>query len=289
MREPTRTFFSLHRTSKRNDAQTRLSALRRKLVSEQATRGEQMEKFWETCGHLGDYFEQHLHARHRLRTLNWQLRRWARQPAAARKTSLESELHRALQDGRSHEIHRLTLLMGGKEIGVRKRIFFSGLPGSRPEQEEMKTHVTMPGARGGNGRRSGRYKGNGTRMHRQARHATPRAAGHEHGDKSENDPFQNSEEAGKRNQTQGSATLECTRRASPYVLLAFIPVSRTVRETVLDRGGRAFLAKMARVPPRTKEENTRKKGAGLSWHTHKEHSTHHAAHTRPKRHSDRQT
>ena len=77
MREPARTFFSLHRTSKRerDDAHTRLSALRRKLVSESATRREQMGKFWKTCGHLGDYSEQHLHARHRLMILNWQLRR----------------------------------------------------------------------------------------------------------------------------------------------------------------------------------------------------------------------
>ena len=52
MREPAQTFFSLHRTSKRDDAQKRLSALRRKLVSEQALRREQMGKFWETYGHL---------------------------------------------------------------------------------------------------------------------------------------------------------------------------------------------------------------------------------------------
>ena len=45
MREPARTFFSLHRTSKKDDAKRRLSALRRKLVSEQATRREQMGKF----------------------------------------------------------------------------------------------------------------------------------------------------------------------------------------------------------------------------------------------------
>ena len=36
---------------------------------------------------------------------------------------------------------------GRKGIGVRKRHFFH-LPRSRPEQEEMNTHVTMPGARG---------------------------------------------------------------------------------------------------------------------------------------------
>ena len=97
-----------------------------------------MGKFWESYRHLGDYSEQHLHARHRLATLNWQLRRWARQPAAARKMSLESELHQALRDGRSHEVHRLTQLLGGKGIGVRKR---------RRDREEMKTHVAMPGGK----------------------------------------------------------------------------------------------------------------------------------------------
>ena len=125
------TSFSQHRTSKRDCAQTRLSALRRKLVSEEATRTEQMGKFWET---------QHLHERHRLMTLSWQLRRWARQLAAARRTSLESELHRAPNYGRSHELHRLTQLLAGKRIGVRKRLFFH-LLGSRPEQDEMKTYV----------------------------------------------------------------------------------------------------------------------------------------------------
>ena len=127
--EPAQTFFSLHRTSKRDDAQKRLSALRRKLVSEQALRREQMGKFWETYGHLGDYSEQHLHARHRVMSLNWQLRRWTRQSAAARKTSLESDLHRALRNGRSHEVHRLTQLLGGSGIAVPKRLFFH-LPGS---------------------------------------------------------------------------------------------------------------------------------------------------------------
>ena len=54
MREPAQTFFSLNRTSKRDDVKRRLSALQRKLVSEQAIRREQMGKFWETHGHLGD-------------------------------------------------------------------------------------------------------------------------------------------------------------------------------------------------------------------------------------------
>ena len=140
--------FSLHRTSKRDDAQKRLSALRCKLVSEKAIRREQMGKFWETSGHLGDYSEQHLHARHRLMSLSWQLRRWTRRSAPARRTSLESDLHRALRNGRSHWAHRLTQLLGGSCIGVRKRLFFH-LPGSRPDKEEMKTHVTMPGVMGG--------------------------------------------------------------------------------------------------------------------------------------------
>ena len=96
---------------------------------------------------MGNYSEQHLHARHGLMTFKWKLRRWARQSAAARRTSLQSELHRALKDGRCHESHRLTQLMGVKGIGVRKRLFFH-LHGSRPEQEEMKNHVTLPGASG---------------------------------------------------------------------------------------------------------------------------------------------
>ena len=148
MREPARTFFSLYRTAMKDDAKRRLSALRRKLVSEQATRREQMGKFGETYGHMGDFSEQHLHARHRLLTLNWQLRRWSRQAAAARRMSLETELHKALKEGRRREIHRLTQLLGGKGVGVRKRLFFH-LPGSRPDKEGMKTHVTRPGPNGG--------------------------------------------------------------------------------------------------------------------------------------------
>ena len=146
MREPARTFFSLHRTSKNDDAKRRLSALRRKIVSEQAVRREQLGKFWETYGHMGDYSEQHLHARHRLLNLNWKLRRWSRQAAAARRVSLETELRKALRDGRSHEVRRLTQLLGGKGVGVCNRLFFH-LPGSRPDKEEMRTHVTMPGAK----------------------------------------------------------------------------------------------------------------------------------------------
>ena len=61
------------------------------------------------------------------------------------RTYLESELHRALKGGRSHEVHRLTQLLGGKGIGVSSRLH---LFGPRPEQEEMKTHVTMHGVRG---------------------------------------------------------------------------------------------------------------------------------------------
>ena len=65
MREIAKTFF-LHRTAKGNDAQKKLSTLRLILVSEHATRREQMGKFGETYGHLSGYSEQHLHARHRL-------------------------------------------------------------------------------------------------------------------------------------------------------------------------------------------------------------------------------
>ena len=102
MRELAQTLFSLHRTSKRDDAQKRLSALRRKLVSEQALRREQVGMFGETYGQLGDFSEQHLHARHKLMSLSWQLRRWTRQSASARRTSLVSDLHRALRNGRCH-------------------------------------------------------------------------------------------------------------------------------------------------------------------------------------------
>ena len=102
MREPAQTFFSLHLTSKRDDAQKRLSALRCKLVSEQAIRREKMGKFWETYGHLGDYSEQQLHARHRLMSLIWHMRRWTRQSAAARRTSLKNRsIYCVGQDERS--------------------------------------------------------------------------------------------------------------------------------------------------------------------------------------------
>ena len=60
---------------------------------------------------------------------------------------METELHKALRDGRSHDVHRLTQLLGGKGVGVRKRLFFH-LLGSRPDKEEMKTHVTKPAASG---------------------------------------------------------------------------------------------------------------------------------------------
>ena len=50
MREPAQTFFSLDRISKRDDAKKRLSALRCKLVSEQAIRREQKEKFGRHTG-----------------------------------------------------------------------------------------------------------------------------------------------------------------------------------------------------------------------------------------------
>ena len=106
-----------------------------------------MGTFWETSGHLRDYSEQHLDVRHRLLNLNWQLRRWSRQAAADRRISLETELHKAMRDSRSHEIHRLTQMLGGRGVGVRKRLFFH-LPGSRPDKEEMRTHVTVPGAKG---------------------------------------------------------------------------------------------------------------------------------------------
>ena len=98
-------------------------------------------RVWDSLGRLTDTWEitqrQPLHAWHRLMTLNWQLRRWTRQSSAARRTSLNKELHRSLKDGRSHEVHRLTQLLGGRWIGVRKRFFFH-LLGWRPEQEEMK-------------------------------------------------------------------------------------------------------------------------------------------------------
>ena len=133
MRELARTFFSLHRTPKMDDAQKRLSALRRKLISEQALSREQMGTFRETHGHQGDCSEQHLHARHKLMTLQRQLRRRTKQSAAALRTSLESELHRALKDGRGHEGHTLTQLLGGQEIGIRTMLFSTAKTGATLE------------------------------------------------------------------------------------------------------------------------------------------------------------
>ena len=251
MRELARTFFSLNRTSKKDDVKRRLSALRRKLVSEQATRREQMGKFWETYGHLGDYSEQHLHARHRLSNLSWQLRRWSRQAAAARRSSLETELHKALRKGRSHEVHRLTQLLGGKGVGVRKRLFFH-LPGSRPDKEEMKTHVTKLGASVGIGCRSGRHWGNGAKI--QGGSAASRTTGHEYGDKGKKDPLLHSKRAGEGEPAQGSATLECTRGALSYVRIAIVSVGGT--ETTRRHRGR-------RNHERSKEVHTCKDGIGI--------------------------
>ena len=124
------------------------------------------------------------------------------------RTYLESELHRALKGGRSHEVHRLTQLLGGKEIGVSNRLH---LPGPRPEQEETKTHVTMHGVRGRMDAEVVDNRENGARI--PAGHAAPQAAGHARGGKSENDPFQNSHGADKRTQ-QDRGTLERTHSSS---------------------------------------------------------------------------
>ena len=141
MKEPARTFFSLQSTSKRNDVKTRFSLLRRKLVSEQARRREEMGKFWDTYGHLGDYSEQHLHTgeiEFAIVSMDETGRRSSKNVTGIRLCS-------ALDKGRSHQVHRLTQLLGGRGIGVRKRLFFH-LPGSPPDREDITTHVTKPGA-----------------------------------------------------------------------------------------------------------------------------------------------
>ena len=128
MREPAPTFFSLHHTSKRRTEAT-------------VGRREQMGKFWETYKHLGDYPEQHLHARHKLMSLNWQLRQWTRQTAAARRTS-------GVGSAQSAEA-------GKKPRGTQTDAAAwwewywdpQASPSSRPDKE-MKTHVTMPSAMG---------------------------------------------------------------------------------------------------------------------------------------------
>ena len=104
-------------------------------------------------------------------------------------------MHQALRAGRSHEVHRLTQLLGGKGIGVRRRIFFH-LLGSRPEQEELKAHVTMLGARG----RMDAQVVDKRETGREFQADVPRAAGHGHGDKSGNNAFQHSKRAGERKQ-----------------------------------------------------------------------------------------
>ena len=67
MSELASAFFSLQRVSKRND-------VKNVCVGAEARHWEKIGKFWETHGHLGDYSEQHLHARHILLNLSWQLR-----------------------------------------------------------------------------------------------------------------------------------------------------------------------------------------------------------------------
>ena len=101
-------------------------------------------------------------------------------------------------------------------------------------------------------------------------HAAPRAAGHEHCDKSENDSFQNSEGACKKKQRQGSATLKCTHRALPREILSFVLVGGTA-EAGRHRDRRNYEI--------SEEVHTRKKRSWyLSWYTHKEHSTPCSAH-----------
>ena len=81
---------------------------------------------------------------------------------AAQRTSLENELYQALRAGRSHEVHRLTQLLGGRGIGVHKRLFFHPR-GSRPDVEDMKAHVKMTGSTRRRGRKCGGHQKHGKR------------------------------------------------------------------------------------------------------------------------------
>ena len=79
----------------------RLSALRRKLVKKHSA-----ENRWESIGrHAGTWATARTAQAH------------VAELAAARRTSLESDLHRALRNGRRHEVHRLTQLLGGSGVG----------------------------------------------------------------------------------------------------------------------------------------------------------------------------
>ena len=129
------------------------------------------------------------------------------------KTSLESELHRALKDARSHKVHILTQLLGEKGIGVRNVSSFTclDLAPNKREGEWMLKWST-----------SGK-----TEREFQADMPPLEPLDMKHGDKSENDPLQSSEGAGGRKQAQSSATSECASRALLHVRLAFVLVDGT--------------------------------------------------------------
>ena len=58
-------------------------------------------------------------------------------------------------------------------------------------------------------------------------HAASRATGHENGEKSKNDPFQQCKRAGEREQAQGSAMLERANRSLPRLCLTIVFVGGT--------------------------------------------------------------
>ena len=99
------------------------------------------------------------------------------------------------------------------------RLFFH-LPGSRPDKEEMKTHVTLPRA---SGRMDAQVVDVGeVEREFQAGHVASGATEHEYGEKSKNGPLQHSKRVGEREETQSSAKLERASRTLPHLCITIV-------------------------------------------------------------------
>ena len=153
-----------------------------------------------------------------------------------------------------------------KEIRVRKSHFFH-LPGSRPEQEEMKTHVAMLGERR-NGCISGRYQGNSENLQFNKLFFEPMDI--DMVTRAKTISFRTKELA-KGNRRSAAPRWSAHRRALPSVHLAFVIVGGIVENGSCWCGGN--------VGNQQRSLHAQKRNWYLFCYTHNRHTRHLAAHT----------
>lgn len=130
------------------DFEVRLVRERERFLRELAAATEKLADEWDHFEQWTGYDETYSVLKERVHRLNKSLRSWRRRRAAIRRDALEQDIRAAWRVRDFATMPRLSHVLGGRGVGVKKRLWLH-LPSYRPLAQEVRAWVAQPGGAGG--------------------------------------------------------------------------------------------------------------------------------------------